>query len=153
MNYESQRQDPPDRAQAEMRAVPWFDHKTGCLTGVKLTCRPPRSGASIGVRVKRPDLDAAVPPLRSWHWFENRGDLVCELAPTTQDVLVQVADDIGRESLSAYRLHGDDPQADQLRKAATRRMSEPPDEARFRCARILRDYTNYLRRIEADDEG
>ena len=137
---------------AGMRAVPGFDQETGRLAGVTLATRPPRSGASIGVHTERSDLDAAVPPLRGWHWFEDRGDIVCELAPTTQDVLVQVAEDILREDLADYQLHGYDP-AERLRGVATHRMSLPADEAEFQCARLLREYQGHLRRVEADDEG
>ena len=68
-----------------------------------------------------------------------------------EDVLEQVAEDILGESLADYRLHGHDP-AEQLREAATLRMSLPPDEAEFQCARLLREYQAHLRRIEADDE-
>ena len=140
------------RVCAEMRAVPGFDHETGRLTGVTLTRRPPRDGASIGLLTPCPDLDAAMPPLRGWHWFEGRGNIVCELVPTMQDVLVQVAGDIFRDSLADYRMHGYDPQAEQLREVATRRMSLPWDEAEFQCVRVLREYRDHLRRIEADDE-
>lgn len=94
-----------------------------------------------------------MPPPRGWHWFEFRDDVVCELAPTPQDVLEQVADDIFRDSLGDYRTNGYDPEAEQLREAATRRMSSPPDEAEVLCARVLREYQGYLRRVEADDEG
>ena len=169
MEYTSQGHETQAGAQAEMRAVPGFDQETGRLAGVTLTRRAPREGASIGVHTERPDLDAAVPPLRGWHWFADRGDIVCELAPTIpaanaprfgEDVLEQVAEDILRESLADYWLHGHDP-AEQLREAATLRMSLPPDEAEFQCARLLREYQAHLRRganpsgftgIEADDE-
>lgn len=160
MSHTSQDQGTQDGAQAgetpsvcaEMRAVPGFDHGTGRLTGVTLTRRPPRAGASIGVLTERPDLDAAVPPPRGWHWFEDRGDVVCELAPTPQDVLEQVADDIFRDSLADYRAYGYDPGAEQLREAAKRRMGSPPDKAEVRCARLLREYQAYLRRLEADEQ-
>ena len=160
MEYTSQGHEAQAGAQAEMRAIPGFDQETERLAGVTLTRRPLREGASIGVHTERPDLDAAVPPLRGWHWFEDRGDIVCELAPTIQDVLEQVAEDILRESLADYRLHGHDP-AEQLREIATLRMSLPPDEAEFQRARLLREYQVHLRRganpsgftgIEADDE-
>ena len=140
-------------AQTEMRAYPGIDPWTGHFTGVTLTRRPPREGASIGVREERPDLDAAVPPLRGWHWFEDHGDIVCELAPTVQDVLAQVAEDISRESLADYWLLGDASLVEQLREAATRRMSVPADETGFQCARLLREYKDYLRRLEADEEN
>ncbi len=151
MEYTSQDHGTQDGAQAEMRAVPSFDLSAGRLTAVTLTRRPPRAGASISIAAERPDLDAAVPTQRGWHWFEDRGDIVCELAPTVQDVLEQVAEDIIRESLADYRLHGHDP-AEQLREAATLRMSLPPDEAEFQCARLLREYQAHLRRIETDHE-
>lgn len=126
MNRTSQNHQAQYGAQAEMRAVPGFDHETGRLTGVTLRRQPSREGASIGVLTERPDLDAAVPPPRGWHWFEDRGDIVCELAPTTQDVLMQIADDISRDSLADYRTHGYDPLAEQLREVATHRMSVSP---------------------------
>ena len=161
MEYTSQDHGTQDGAQAEMRAVPSFDHSAGRLTAVTLTRRPPRAGASIGVHTERSDLDAAVPTQRGWHWFEDRGDIVCELAPTVQDVLAQVAEDVFQDRLADYRVHGYDPaanaprfgdQAEQLREVATQRMSLPADEAEFQCARLLRQYWDHLRRIEADDE-
>ena len=137
---------------AEMRAIPGFDHGTGRLTGVTLTRRPPQDGASIGLLAPRPDLDAALPPLPGWHWFEGRGSSVCELVPTTQEVLVQVAEDMFRETLGNYRMNAYGEPVDQLREAAARRMSLPLDEAEFQCTRLLREYQAHLRRIKADDE-
>ena len=137
---------------AGMRAVPGFDRETGRLAGVTLTSRPPRDGAGISFPPERPDLDAAVPPLRGWHWFGDQGDIVCELMPTIQEVLAQIADDIARDRLDDYRLGGVGVFADGLEEVATRRMSLPADEAEFQCARLLREYQDHLRRIEADDE-
>ena len=144
------------RVCAEMRAVPGFDHGTGRLTGVTLTTRPPRDGASIGLLAPRPDLDDALPPLPGWHWWEGRGYIVCELAPTAEDVLAQVARDIAQGNLDDYRRGleplADEPLADQVREIATRRMSLPAEEAPFQCERLLRDCQRHLRRIEEDDE-
>ena len=152
MEHTSRNHEAQACAQTEMRAVPGFDQETGRLAGVTLTRRAPREGASIGVHTERPDLDAALPMQRGWHWFEDREDIVCELAPTVQDVLAQVAEDVFQDRLADYRVHGYDPQAEQLREAATLRMSLPPDEAEFQCARLLRQYRDHLCRIEADDE-
>ena len=137
---------------AGMRAVPGFDRETGRLAGVTLTCQPPRDGAGISVPMERPDLDAVLPPLRGWHWFGNQGDILCELMPTIRDVLAQIADDIARDRLDEYQLGGIGAFADGLEEVATRRMSLPADEAEFQCARLLREYQDHLRRIEADDE-
>ncbi len=141
-----------DKTRPNMRAVPGFDYMTGRLTGVMLTTRPPQDGAGVGLLAPRPDLDAALPPLPGWHWFEDRGGIACELAPTAQDVLAQVAEDMVRETLGSYRMNAYGEPVDQMREAATRRMSLPPDEAEFQCARLLREYQAHLRRIEADDE-
>ena len=149
------------RACAGMRAVPGFDQETGRLAGVTLTRRPPREGASVGVHTGRLDLDDAIPVQRGWHWFGDRQDIVCELTPTIQDVLEQVAEDVFQDRLADYQLNGYDPAAnaprfgdlaEQLREVATRRMSLPPDEAEFQCARLLRQYQDHLRRVEDDDD-
>ena len=114
MDHTAEIHEPQDKAPPEMRAVPEFDDETGRLTGVTLTTKPPREGASVSVRTERPDLDAAVPPLPGWHWFEDRGDIVCELAPTTQEVLAQVAEDMFQGTLGSYRLNGCSEPVDQL---------------------------------------
>ena len=132
MEHTSRDHEAQDGAQAEMRAVPGFDQETGRLAGVTLTRRPLREGASIGVHTERPDLDAALPTQRGWHWFEDREDIVCELARTVQDALAQVAEDVFQDRLTDYRMHGYDPaanpprfgdQAEQLREVATQRRS------------------------------
>ena len=130
--------DPAALARGQRRAVPGFDAGTGALVAVTLTDRPDRQGAGIAVLEPRPDLDEAVPPPRGWHWSAGRGELVCELAPTAEDVLAQVAEDLARGDTAGYGFAADDPPAERLREVARDRMALPAAEAEHWCALLLR---------------
>lgn len=138
---------------ARLRAIPGFDADTGALVRVALTDRPPRRGAGVSVLEPRPDLDAAVPTPRGWHWRESsEGELLCELAPTDAEVLAQVAEDLERGTFEGYRVPGDAYSAEGLRETAEHRMGCPAGEADHWCALLLRRYEEH-RRAEEEKAG
>lgn len=140
------------RPVSALRSAPFFDTDTGRHVGVVLTSGPPRRGASLRFLAPRPDLDKAVEPPLGWHWFESEGEVVCELAPTDENVLAQVAEDLADGDVSDYRLWDDTARVDRLRTVAKHHMAQPAEDASWQCERLLRLYEGYLRRVgeEAD---
>jgi hypothetical protein len=115
----------------------------GELVGVRLTNRPPASGAAISFNTteERSDLDDELRPPRGWHWsIRSDGDLMCQFEPSDDDVLAQLADDLAEGLVHLYTERLGMGGSARLRQMAVDRMRLLPEEAARFCASAQRCY-------------